>query len=99
MTTNRARAYKRVTSFISELGPAKLHAREGQAIRDAADAMIFSSGPDLDDDAIVAMRNLAATIAALVGADRILPETAERILDAVEACGPELTSPELRAAA
>ena len=89
MTNHRARAYKRVTQFISELGPAKLHAEEAEAIRDAADAMLFNSTADLGDDAAVAMRRLTSILAALVGADRVLPETAERILDAVEACGPQ----------
>ena len=89
MTTHRARAYKRVTRLISELGPAKLHAHEGRAIRDAADAMIFAPDISTDSEASAAMRELTGVLARLVAAERILPETAERILDAVEACGPE----------
>src|SRR5687767_10515109 len=89
MTTHRARAYKRVTHLISELGPAKLHAHESQTIRDAADAMIFTPEVVTDAEAATAMRQLTSMVAELVGSDRVLPETAERILDAVEACGPQ----------
>lgn len=99
MTTHRARSYKRAIHLISELGPAKLHANEAEAIRDAADALIFSASPEPDAEAAAALRQLTATLAALVGADRILPETAERILDAVEGCGPRPEEQELQAAA
>ena len=89
MTTHRARAYKRVTRLVADLGTAKLHVDERQAIRDAADAMLFAPEVASHEEAGAAMREMTRVVARLVGADRILPETAERIVDGVEACGPQ----------
>ena len=88
MTTNRARAYGRVLTLIDELGPAKLHADEQQAIRDAADALLFTLDVASDADAKDALDDLDKLMDRLVAGDRIISETADTILDAVEACGP-----------
>ena len=89
MTTNRARAYGRVMNLIDELGPAKLHADEQQAIRDAADALLFCVDVASDHEAKDALNHLDDVAQRLVDGERLLPETADRILDAVEACGPQ----------
>jgi hypothetical protein len=88
MTTNRARAYGRVLSLIDELGPAKLHADEQQAIRDAADALLFAFDVSTDADAKAAIDHLDDVMERLVAGERLIPETSDAILDAVEACGP-----------
>ncbi len=89
MTTNRARAYGRVVNLIEELGPAKLHPSEQQAIREAADALLFSFDVASDDDARAALERLDVVMDGLVTGGRLLAETADAILDAVEGCGPQ----------
>ncbi|HEX2087216.1 MAG TPA: hypothetical protein VHF89_16155 [Solirubrobacteraceae bacterium] len=99
MTTNRARAYGRVMTLIDELGPAKLHAGEQQAIRDAADALLFSMDVATDDEAKAALTRLDDVMERLVASDRVIAETADAVLDAVEACGPQTEPMALPAAA
>jgi hypothetical protein len=89
MTTNRARAYGRVMSLIEQLGPAKLHADEQQAVRDAADALLFTPDVASDADARAALSRLDDVMQRLVDNERLIPETSDSILDAVEACGPQ----------
>ncbi|HEX8206586.1 MAG TPA: hypothetical protein VF587_11055 [Solirubrobacteraceae bacterium] len=89
MTTNRARAYGRVMSLIEELGPAKLHADEQQAVREAADALLFSTDVASDPEAKAALSRLDETMDRLVANERLMPETSDAILDAVEGCGPQ----------
>ena len=88
MTTNRARAYGRVMTLIDELGPAKLHADEQQAIRDAADALLFALDVASDPEAKDALNRLDDVMDRLVAGERLIRETADTVLDAVEACGP-----------
>ena len=89
MTTNRARAYGRVMDLIADLGPAKLHAGEQQAIRDAADALLFSMDLASDPEAGEALQNLEAVVDRLVETERLLDDTARHLLETVEACGPQ----------
>jgi hypothetical protein len=99
MTTNRARAYGRVMTLLDELGPAKLHADEQQAVREAADALLFTTDVAADADAKDALTRLENAMERLVEADRLIPERADAILDAVEACGPQTEPLALPAAA
>ena len=99
MTTNRARAYGRVLTLIEELGPAKLHAHEQQAVRDAADALLFTTDVASDPEAKAALNHLDDVIERLVESERLIPETSDTILDAVEACGPQTEPLALPAAA
>jgi hypothetical protein len=48
MTTDRSRAYARVTKTVTDLGPAKLHHLEQRRIRDAADALVFAGAHDVE---------------------------------------------------
>ena len=89
MTTNRARAYGRVMTLIDELGPAKLHADEQQAVRDAADALLFTADVASDTEARAALNQLDDIMDRLVVSERLIPETSDALLDAVEACGPQ----------
>jgi hypothetical protein len=89
MTADRARAYAHVMNVVADLGPAKLHDDEQAIIREAADALLFCTDITEDSDARETLTRLEEAIERLVEADRLLAETAESILDAVEDCGPE----------
>ena len=99
MTKNRARAYGRVVGLVDELGPAKLHPHEQQAVRDAADALLFSTDVASDPAAVAALKELDVVLDRMVDSERVMPETAEAILDAVEGCGPQTEPLELPTAA
>jgi hypothetical protein len=73
---------------LEDLGPSKLTAPEQDIIRDAADSLFFCERLDADDHAREALDEARALATRLVDADRWLPETAERMLDDVEGCGP-----------
>ena len=88
MTPERAAAYASVTSMVDDLAAAKLHTDEQTAIREAADALLFSSDVATDAEAKGALDRLDDVIDTLVATERLMPETGEAILDAVEACGP-----------
>ncbi len=99
MTTNRARAYGRVIDILDELGPAKLHADEQQVVRDAADALLFTADVASDTQAKAALNAAVALVERLVDNERLLPETGEGILDAIESCGPQTEPLQLPAVA
>ena len=88
MNTERSRAYSNVTRIVSDLAAAKLHPQEQQAVREAADALLFSTDIAHDDEARDALSRLEAVVDRLVANERVEPETGRMILDAVEACGP-----------
>ncbi len=58
MNSERTQAYGRIVKTLEDLGPAKLLADEQQRIRDAADTLIFASGPD--DHVIAALDDVTA---------------------------------------
>ena len=89
MTPNRARAYGRVLSLIDDIGSATLDAGDQQAIRDAADAVLFCFDVVSDADARRTLKDLDHVLDRLVDSGRLLGETADSILGAVEACGPQ----------
>ena len=88
MTSERAQAYGRVTKLVDDLSGSKLHASEQQTIRDAADALFFCEDMTADADARRALDELERLIDGLVESDRFTPETAARLRDDVEGCGP-----------
>ena len=85
--------------LLDELGPAKLHTDEQQAVRDAADAVLFTTDVAGDVEAGAALNRLESLLDRLVDTERLLDETADTILDAVERCGPQTEPLELPAAA
>ena len=89
MDARRARAYTRALTTITDLATAKLHAEEQDVLRSAADALLFATTP-YDDDVAEALRETDALIDRLVDAERLLPETGDRLVAEIEACGPEL---------
>ncbi|HLM50772.1 MAG TPA: hypothetical protein VK279_09510 [Solirubrobacteraceae bacterium] len=88
MTSARSRAYGRVIKTLSDLAGAKLHPGESDVVREAADALLFCEDLGADDDAARALQSTRELLVQLVDSGRLMPETAERLLDDVEACGP-----------
>jgi hypothetical protein len=70
------------------MGPAKLQPRERDVIREAADAMFFAHDLGGDYETAEAISQLGRLTARLVEADRWLFETADRLVQDVEHCGP-----------
>jgi hypothetical protein len=91
MTSQRARAYGRVTKTLADLGPSKLHDGEAEVFRNAADALLFAEAEEeAARDALIDAHDLALK---LVDADRLLGETAERLLADLAGCGPDIAVP------
>ena len=88
MTADRSRAYGRVMKTLSDIGPAKLQARERELVREAADALLFSDDFERDAHARMAFDALQEMIETLIESDRWMAQTADRLLRDVEDCGP-----------
>jgi hypothetical protein len=86
MTTDRSRAYARVTRTVEDLGPAKLHDLERRRIRNAADALVFAGV--YDAAALGALEDIEQLTQELVDSGRWTAERAGRLADDVAACGP-----------
>jgi hypothetical protein len=83
----RAAAYHRVVRTIRDLGPAKLWAKEQACIREAANTLLFCTDLGRDGVAQAALAAIATLSDDLIDAERWAPEPAERLLEAVWACG------------
>ena len=88
MTSDRSQAYGRVTKLVDDLSGSKLHPAEQQTVRDAADALFFCEDISTDVDARAALDALDQLVDALVEADRVTAETADRLRSDVRGCGP-----------
>jgi hypothetical protein len=86
MTSERTQAYGRIVKTLEEIGPVKLLASEQERIRDAADILIFSEGPD--DHVIAALDDIRALADHLVESGRWTEERALLLVDDVAATGP-----------
>ena len=86
MTSERTQAYGRIVKTLEELGPVKLLASEQERIRDAADILIFASGPD--DHAVTALDDVRALADHLVESGRWSEERALLLVDDIAATGP-----------
>jgi hypothetical protein len=93
MTSQRARAYGRVTRTLKDLGPAKLLPAEQEQIRRAADTLIFCADLVSSPAARSELTDLYELRDHLVSSGRWTPERASRLLDDVWACGPGLDVP------
>jgi hypothetical protein len=87
MTPERTHAYRRVLLTLSDVGPTKLLEGEQARIRDAADELIFSRDRD-DALAIDALLDIEILCLALVESGRWEADSANRLAEAVSACGP-----------
>ncbi len=87
MTSDRAKAYRRVVTTLRDVGPAKLWPSEQACIREAADVLLFCG--DLDgEDARTAFAAAATLTDSLTAAERWTSARAHRLLDDIWACGP-----------
>jgi len=89
MTSERSNAYGRVMRTLSDLGPAKLHSAEVAIVREATDALLFSSRLQ-DPAAVEALTLVERLMHDLVESDRWTAESAQRLADDVAGCGPAL---------
>jgi hypothetical protein len=87
MTPERAQAYRRVIRTLEQLGPSKLLEDEKARIREAADSLIFSSGPLEDAAAFGALWDIEVLSRQLVDSGRWERVTAKRLAEDVAACG------------
>lgn len=90
MTAERSLAYGRVMKTLADVGPSKLHPTESDAIRAAADTLLFTSASELDGQALAALEQMGALAERLVESDRWLYDSADRLLQDIEDCGPGL---------
>jgi hypothetical protein len=97
MTSQRARAYRRVMQTLEELGPAKLLPSEQERIRFASDTLVFCSDV-ADSPARAAFSDLDALLEHLIACGRWSRERAAELADNIWACGPR-AEPALPAAA
>ncbi len=88
MTSQRAQAYGRVTRTLAGLATSKFHAGEQDVIREAADALFFCEDFGADPHAARALAAARTLLEDMAAADRLTPETAERLLDDIADCGP-----------
>lgn len=87
MTAERSRSYAELMAWVRDLSGVKLHADEEERVRDAADTLVLATetGGEVDR-ALADVEDLAAH---LVGTGRWEPDTAQRLVDGVAACGPQ----------
>jgi hypothetical protein len=90
MNPERANAYSRVTHTLAELGPTKLQPSEQDRIRYTADTLIFCADLFEDDAARDSLEDTELLCEVLVQSGRWERATAERLIDDLRACGPEL---------
>ena len=86
MNSARTQAYGRIVKTLEELGPAKLLPSEQDRIREAADTLIFASGPD--DDVVSAVDDVRALADHLAESGRWSDERAAELVDDILATGP-----------
>jgi hypothetical protein len=94
MNSQRSQAYGRVMKMLADIGASKLHAREVELVREAADTLLFASDVDGDLDAQGALEGVRDLAEQLVEADRWLFESADRLVHDVAECGPAATPAE-----
>ena len=89
MNTSRAEAYGRVMKTLADLAPSKFHDWEQAVIRDAADTMFFYEEQGIDPGDLEGVARLRDLAHALVDGGRLEPETVDRLVADIQACGPE----------
>ena len=88
VTTERAEAYGRVMQVVSADGEERLEAEEQAELREAADALFFSTDIAGDSEARDALGRANDLVSRLREAERWSPDYAEQALRDLEACGP-----------
>jgi hypothetical protein len=86
-TPERSQSYGRVVQALRDMGPSKLLPGEQETIREAADALLFTSDPLDDADVVEAVARVEALAAHLAETGRWKPERAAALVDDVIGCG------------
>ena len=73
---------------LADLSASKLHPRDQDVVREAADALFFCESLEGDPAAEQALADFYELVDRLMESERLAPETAGRLTAAVEACGP-----------
>jgi hypothetical protein len=90
MSPDRANAYQRVLRTLEELGPSKLQPNEQERIRYAADSLIFCADVLEDDATRDSLEDTELLFEVLVESGRWERVTADKLVDDLRGCGPEL---------
>jgi hypothetical protein len=90
MSPERTQAYRQVLHTLAELGPSKLQPAEQERIRYAADSLIFCSDLLEDDPTRDSLEDTELLCEVLVESGRWERATADRLIDDLRGCGPEL---------
>jgi hypothetical protein len=85
MTSERTQAYGRVMRTLEDVGPTKLHEREADRIREAADTLVLAGDAG---ETGAALADVEALCEHLVASDRWSPERAAALQADLLACGP-----------
>jgi hypothetical protein len=85
MTSERTQAYGRVMRTLEDVGPMKLHDRESDRIREAADTLVLARDAE---EARAALTDVDALCELLVASDRWSAERAATLRADVLDCGP-----------
>ncbi|HEU4658018.1 MAG TPA: hypothetical protein VFR97_10850 [Capillimicrobium sp.] len=88
MTSERAQAYGRVTATLADIGPTKLQPAEQDALREAADTLLFCEDVAGDPAAQEALARVDELLDRLVTSDRWTADRAEELRRDIAACGP-----------
>ena len=88
VTSERADAYGRVMQIVSADGEEQLQPAEQTELREAADALFFSTEIAGDNEARDALGRANDLAAKLMETERWSPDYAEQALRDLEACGP-----------
>jgi hypothetical protein len=86
MNSERSNAYGRVMQLLRDMGPSKLQPAEQQAVREAADTLLFAE--DIDSGAAEAIERVNALADHLEASERWSHERARELAGNVWACGP-----------
>jgi hypothetical protein len=87
MNSTRLNAFRHAEAIIDTMSAAKLHPREEEALRDAAEGLLLEPDPESIDARL--LRILASWhLDELVANGRWMSETADELRGAIEACCP-----------
>ena len=90
MSPERTNAYRRVLDTLAELGPSQMQAHEEDQIRYVADSLVFCSDLCQDDATRDSLEDTVLLFEVLVESERWERATADRLIQDLRACGPEL---------
>ena len=90
MSPERTNAYRRVLDTLAELGPSKMQVHEQDQIRYVADSLILCANLDQDDATRDLLEDTELLCEVLVESERWERATADRLIQDLRACGPEL---------